>query len=104
MCPLHKQRYQDSVVIILTMLQAGRFVVRILAGARDFSVLQNVLTGRGVHPATCSVGSSLGGEGKRLGHEVNHSPPFSAKVKECSCTCTVSVGLHGVDRGNLCRC
>jgi hypothetical protein len=42
--PLQKERSQDSVVIIVTVLQAGRSMVRILAGARDFSVLQNVQT------------------------------------------------------------
>ena len=42
------------------------------AGARDVSVLQNVQTVSGAHPASCSVG---------VGCEVGHSPPSSAGIK-----------------------
>jgi hypothetical protein len=38
---------------------------------------------------------------KRLGHELGHSPPSSAKVKnEWSCTSSPCICLHGVDREN----
>ena len=57
--PLQKQRNQVSSVIIVTVLQAGRSVVRILAGARDFSVLEIVLTGSGPQPSSCSVGTMV---------------------------------------------
>jgi hypothetical protein len=39
-------------------------MVQILAGARDFSLLQNVHTSSGVHPASSSVGSRVLSKGK----------------------------------------
>jgi hypothetical protein len=47
---------QSSLVGIVTRLRAGRSGVRIPVEARDFSLLQNVQTGSGAHPASYSVG------------------------------------------------
>ena len=48
-------------------------------------------------------GSYSGGGGlKKPGHEFNHSPPFSAEVKnEWSYTSTPPKCLHGLKQGNL---
>ena len=80
---------------IAIALWTGRSGVRVLIGARNSSLLWNVQTGsvthRGSFPGT-----------KWLRHEVNHSPPSSAKVKnEWSCTSTPPICLHGVDRANF---
>jgi hypothetical protein len=48
------------------------------AGAEDFSFSLCVQTGSSAHPATYPVGP----EGKaQPGHDTDHSPPSSAKVK-----------------------
>jgi hypothetical protein len=39
-------------------LRAGRSGIRSPEGARDFSLLQNVQTGNGAHPASYSVGTT----------------------------------------------
>jgi len=53
--------------------------VRIPAGARDFSLLQ---TGSGNHHTSNSNGTGTFFPGlKRPEREVDHSPPFSAEVK-----------------------
>jgi hypothetical protein len=54
-------------------------------------------------PTRCSVGVEvLYWEIKRLGSEVDHSPPFSAKVKnEWSYSSVPRTCLPGVDRDNL---
>jgi len=49
----------DIEVVIVTVLWAGRPVVRISAGAKDFSLLRIVQTGPGVHPTSCSVGTRV---------------------------------------------
>ena len=41
------------MISIETMLPARLSRVQILVGAKDFSLLQNVHTGWGVHPAFC---------------------------------------------------
>ena len=43
---------------IATRLRAGRFGVRIVVGAREFSLL-NVQTGCGAHPASYSMGAGI---------------------------------------------
>jgi hypothetical protein len=50
---------------------------------QEFSLLNVVQTGSGVHPTsyTMSTGSSFPGV-KRQGHEADHSPPTSAEVKK----------------------
>jgi hypothetical protein len=45
----------DTAVGIITRLRAGRFVVHILAGTRDISLLQVVQTASGAHPASYSA-------------------------------------------------
>jgi hypothetical protein len=66
------------------------------AGARDFSLLQNVQPSSGAHSASYSVGSGvLSWRVKWQGHEVNHSHPPSAKVRnEWRYTSTPHVCLH----------
>jgi hypothetical protein len=53
--------------------------IRFLAETRDVSLLYNVQTGSGVHPAPypMSIGRSL----KRPGREADQSPPSSAEAK-----------------------
>jgi hypothetical protein len=60
------------------------------AGAGSFSLQLCVQNGSGAHPASYPMGTrgtSLGI--KRPGREADHSPPSSAKVKEC-----VELHLH----------
>jgi hypothetical protein len=65
--------------------------------ARHFSLLHDVHTDSGAHPALYSMDSFPGV--KRPGRQVYHSPPASTEVKdEWSCTSAVPVCLHGVDR------
>ena len=52
-------RSQNRIFGIGTMLWAGRPGIWILLGVRDFSVLQNVQTGSGAHPASCSLGTGV---------------------------------------------
>jgi len=47
----------DSVVSTVNTLWAGRPGVRILAEATDLSLLQNVQTSPGFHPASYSMGT-----------------------------------------------
>jgi hypothetical protein len=57
------------------------------------------------HPPAVSSGVPSEGGGvivKQTGHEVDHSPPFSAEIKnEWSYTCTSPIGLLGMDRDNF---
>jgi hypothetical protein len=48
---------------------------------RHFSLPQNVQTGSDTHPASYSIGIWGFPGKKRPGHEVDYSPPSSAKVK-----------------------
>jgi hypothetical protein len=65
----------------------------------DFYSIQ---TGSGDHPASYTMGT----EGSYLrsewlGHEADHSPPSTAKVKnEWSCTSNPQLHFHGVVLGN----
>ena len=72
-------------------------------GKGFFSLLQNVQTSCGVHPASCSVVTRVLSLGvKQLGHDVKHSPPSSAKVRnEWSCTLAPCICVHGVDKETL---
>jgi hypothetical protein len=58
---------RDSVVVVESRLWAGQSMVRIPAGARDFSFLQNVQTGSGFHPASCSMDTRVLSQGKGVG-------------------------------------
>jgi hypothetical protein len=61
------------------------------AGARNFSLLYSIQTGFGAHTASYpTVFRALCLKKKQPGHEANHSPSFSAKVKnEWSYTSTL---------------
>ena len=76
--------------------RAGRSGVRILTGVRDYSLLQNLQIGS-ASLVNGYQGPCVGK--KRPEREVNHSPPFSAQVKnEWSCTSTLAICLHGLGR------
>jgi hypothetical protein len=67
--------------------------------AKDFSLLQSVLIGPGIHPAL-RFGGKLGAFPglKRPGSGVNHHPPSSADVSYNS---TFLLGLHGFGRNKF---
>ena len=76
--------------------------VRILAEARNFSLLQNVhsVLGPTQLPIECVPGYFPGVN--RPGHELNHSLPSRVEVKnEWSCISTLRVRLRDVDRHNF---
>jgi hypothetical protein len=50
---------QDSVIDVASRLRARRSGMRILVGARDFSLLQNAHTGSGAHAASYSIGTPI---------------------------------------------
>jgi hypothetical protein len=90
-------RYLIMYVGVEIRLRYERFRVWIPAGKPG--VLQNVCTGCTAHPASCSVGTKVTTGVKRPGHEVNHSSPCSAKVKnECNYTSIPSQCPHDVER------
>jgi len=64
-------------------------------GKGIFSLLQNVQTSNGAFPSPCSVCLEAVLEVKRLGWDVDHLLPSSAKVtNEWSCTCATPVCCH----------
>jgi hypothetical protein len=71
--------------------------VRFPAGTGNFSLHRRVQNGSGAHPAsypTLTRGSFPGG--RAAGHEADHSPPSSAKVKNAwSYTSAPPIRLHG---------
>jgi hypothetical protein len=93
---LLKTKTRGNAVDTATWLGAGRSGVRIPAGARDFSLLQNIRTVYQAHPA--SWGSFPGI--KRPGREANHSPLFSSKT-EWSYTFTLTIQFDGVYTNNF---
>ena len=89
---------RDSVVGTAT--RYGRPGVRVTAGKRVFSLVQNLpdRLGRHIHLLFSGYLGSLPGI-KRLTCEFDHSPPPSAEVKnEWSCASTPSICLHGIYR------
>jgi hypothetical protein len=74
---------------------------RIPGTDKRFFSSKTVQTGSGALPASSSMGSGF----ISRGHEVNHSLPSSAEVKnEWSCTTTPLIYLmylHGVDRDSF---
>jgi len=81
-------------------------MVQFPAGTREYSVLQNVQTGFGVHSASYSMGTKgfFPRGVKWLQGEVHCSPSSSAKVKnECSYITTPlhTICLHGLERENF---
>jgi hypothetical protein len=83
---------RDGAVDVVIVLLARRSGVRILSRTRGLSVLQNVHTSCGPHPASYSmdtrVPSRVEGGLNRPGREVYSSPPSDAEI----------VCLHSVDR------
>lgn len=83
---------QDSSVYILTSLWAAQSWFKFLAGARDFSLLQNIQTCTGSHPApysVCTNCSFLWGEGAVVWGD--HSPLCSAVPVVLPYAFTVSI-------------
>jgi hypothetical protein len=75
---------RDSSVGIGTRLGAGRKRSRgsISGGGRDFSLLNNIKTGSGAHPASYTTGTGdFFPRVKRQGREADHSSSSSAEVK-----------------------
>ena len=72
--------YRVGIVGIMTRLRVVWSGVRIVVGARDFSLFHNVQTDTEVRPASCSIGTVffLGEEVKRPGRKVSHPLPSSA--------------------------
>jgi hypothetical protein len=71
--------------------------------AKDLALFLNVQTGSAINPAPCSMAVGvLSAAMNHLGSEVDHCPPYSAKVKnEWRSTYTPSVCLHDVGRDNF---
>jgi len=92
-----------SVIGIVMGLLAGPFRVRILEGTRDFFPLQNRPLQLWGPPTLLFNGYRYCFRGlKRLGREVNHSPSFSAEVKNgWCCTSTPPLCLYGVNRDHF---
>jgi hypothetical protein len=74
------------------------FRVRFPARAGNFSLHYCVQNGSGAHPASYPMGTRGSFPGvKRPEHEVDHSPPSSAEIKNAwSYTSTPPIRLHGV--------
>jgi hypothetical protein len=72
--------------------------VRFPAGAGNFSLHHRLQNGSGAHPAPIQwVPGALSLGVKRPGPEADHSPPYSAGVKECVELYLHSpIHLHGV--------
>jgi hypothetical protein len=74
-------RGRDSVVGIPTTLWAERFGIRTLASPRDF-IFSTSVRGLGAHPSSCAMGIGSFPALKRLGRDVDLSPPSSAELKK----------------------
>jgi hypothetical protein len=90
--------------ICRTKLERGQskqdFVVGQYVKFRGF-FSKNVQTGSVAHPVSYSIGTGLFRGVKQPGHEVDHSPQSSVKVKsKWRYTSTPPVLFHGVDRNN----
>ena len=71
----------------------------VLLGAREFSLLHPTQSSDQLwaHPSSSSMGTSVLFEVKQPGHEVNHSLPSSAEVRnEWSCTSAVFLFLRSI--------
>jgi hypothetical protein len=88
--------YCRNILPPASIQRAGRFRVRIPAGARDFIFYEAVQTDLAAHTPSYAMGTGAG-------REVDSSPAFRAEVKnERSYTFTPPMCLRGVDRDN-CR-
>ena len=91
-----------NVTVIVTRLRISRFGVRMPQGARDFYVSQNVPTGCEAQTACYAMGTMLLPGVQQLVHEVDHSYPPTAKVRNrWSYISTLPICLHGVVKENL---
>jgi hypothetical protein len=62
--------------------QDGESGIRIATGAKRCSILQNVQTNSGNHPASYCMGTGVLSRGvKRPRREADHSPPSGTDVK-----------------------
>ena len=86
------------MVCVVFRLLAGRSGVRMTAGARDYSLLQNVQPGCGAHPASYSLPGV-----NRPGREVDHSS-CSDEAKNDWSSASASpppICLYGVARNSF---
>jgi hypothetical protein len=73
----------SSVGIALSYGLQGRVSsFRFLAGAVNFSPHHGVQNGSGTHPASYAMGTTVSMGVQRPGRQTDHSPPYSAEVKE----------------------
>jgi len=87
------------VVCIFSRLWTGQARVQFLAGARYFSILQNVETGSRAH--LIATGGGLFLKVKWLELEVDHLTPSSVDMKnERSYACAPLVCFHSMHRDN----
>lgn len=94
---------EDSILSLVTGLWVGKSGVQFLGGSNNCSLLKNVQTCSGAHPASRSLGAGvLFIEVNQPWHEANHSPPSSSEVKnERSNTGTSPVWLYGLHGDNF---
>jgi hypothetical protein len=67
---------RDSIVGTVTKLRSGRSGVRTPAAARDFSLLQNVLTGSGAHAASYPMRTGVLSRGYSSRSEIPLTPVY----------------------------
>ena len=106
--PIYKKQFKIALYIntgpgssvgIATDLRAGMSGDRILMGVRFSSPVQ---TGRGAHPASCTMGTGSYPGVKRPGRGVDHPPHLAPRLKkEYSFTSTPPLGLRGLIQGEL---
>jgi hypothetical protein len=81
---MHIKSQDSSVSIVSGYGMDNRATgVRSPAEAADISSSLCVQTGSGAHPASCTLGtgSPFPGGKARLGHDADHTPPYSAEVR-----------------------
>jgi len=89
----------DSTVGEVTALWATGYKVQLLAGERDFSLLQNVQPGSRTHRASYTGVQGSFSRINQPGHESDHLPPSNTKVKnEWSYTSSPPLCLHDICR------
>jgi hypothetical protein len=93
---------QDSVVIIVTRLWAGRSGVRIPAGETIYFSKKRPDYPRPTQLPIQWVPGGCFPKVKRAGREADHSPPFGAEVNnKWSYTSTLPICLNGMYRDNF---
>lgn len=92
----------NRVVGVVTRLRAGQTAVRIPAGKRGFSLLQNVHIGSGGHPASYSLCAMvIFVDIERPEREVEHSPLSGAEVRNKWSHTIPHICVHDVDGKSL---